>query len=358
MPKDYYQVLGVEKSATKDDIKKAFRKLAHQYHPDKKGGNESKFKEVNEAYGILSDDKKRAEYDAYGRVFSGAGGAGASDAGFGGFDFSQFSQGFGNGEVEFDLGDIFGEFFGGGRSRTPRGRDISIDLNLAFEESIFGIEREILLNKVSSCAVCKGTGAKAGSSLETCYTCNGKGRVKEVRRSIIGSFATAKICEVCNGIGKIPKEKCETCGGKGVLKKDQEIKVKIPSGIDDGEVVRLSSMGEAISGGAAGDLYIKIHVAKHPQFHKEGSDLVMTLNIKLTDALLGAKYIVKTLDGNIELKVPKGLKFGEILRIKGKGVPNDRGRRGDILAKVKIDLPQKLSKEAEKIIEKLRGEGV
>jgi molecular chaperone DnaJ len=354
--KDYYQTLGIEKNASKDDIKKAFRKLAHQYHPDKKGGNESKFKEVNEAYGILSDDKKRAEYDAYGRVFSGAGGS--EDAGFGGFDFSQFSQGFNQNGFEFDLGDIFSEFFGGGKARTPRGRDISIDLNLTFEESIFGVERDILLNKVSSCDTCKGTGARSGSSLETCSTCNGNGKVKEVRRSIVGSFTTTKICETCNGTGKIPKEKCETCGGKGVLKKDQDIKVKIPSGIDDGEVVRLSSMGEAVSRGTAGDLYIKIHVSRHPIYRREGNNLVMTLNIKLTDALLGAKYAIKTLDGNIELKVPKGLKFGEILRIKGKGVPSESGRRGDILVKVKIDLPQKLSKKAEETIEKLREEGV
>lgn len=358
MSKDYYNILGVEKNATKDDIKKAFRKLAHQYHPDKKGGDEARFKEVSEAYSVLSDDKKRAEYDAYGRVFSGAGQGGA---GYGDFDFSQFTQGFGgNGGVEFDLGDIFGEFFSGmaGRTRTRRGRDISIDQELTFEEAIFGVERNILLNKISVCEVCNGNGAEPGSELETCATCNGKGTIKEVRRSIIGSISTTKTCETCNGKGKIPKEKCRTCGGAGVHKREHEIKVRIPAGIENGEVVRLAGMGEAVAGGAPGDLYIKVRVRPHPVFKKEGNDLVMDLTVKLTDAILGTKYNIKTLDGEISVKIPKGVTFGEILRVKGKGVPLSKRERGDLLIKVKIDLPRKLSREAEKAIEKLREEGI
>jgi len=358
MAKDYYQILGVDKKASKDEIKKAFRKLAHEFHPDKKGGNEGKFKEVNEAYSVLSDDNKRAQYDAYGNAFTGAGGAGGFNPNdFVDFDFSQFNRG--GGGVEFDLGDIFGDFFGGGgRAKTKRGRDISLDINISFDESIFGVERKVLLHKVAQCPTCSGSGAKKGSAMETCGTCNGNGKIKEVRRSIIGSFSTVRTCDVCNGSGKIPKEKCETCHGKGVLKQNQEIQVKIPAGIEDGEVVRLSGMGEAVAGGTSGDLYIKIHVDRHSTFVKSGNDLVMTLRIKLSDALLGAEFLIKTLDGEIKLRVPEGIAFGEILRVKGKGVPHGSGRRGDLLVKIIIDLPKKLSKDVKKIVESLKKEGV
>jgi molecular chaperone DnaJ len=323
MAKDYYEILGVPKDASKEDIKKAFRKLAHEHHPDKKTGNEAKFKEANEAYSVLSDDAKRKQYDMYGSGFSGGqgGGAGFNQNGFGGFDFSGFAQG-AQGGVEFDLGDIFGDFFGGGRSqRQNRGQDISTDIELTFEESIFGVDRTISLNKISQCTTCKGDGAKPGTELTTCATCNGKGTIREVRQSIIGSFASNRVCDVCHGRGKIPKEKCETCRGRGTLKRESEIKVHIPEGIEDGEVLRLPGQGEAIAGGTTGDLYIKIHVRDHKIFQREGANLVMDLKIKLTDALLGAQYGVETLDGAITVKIPEGVSFGEVLRIKGKGVP-------------------------------------
>ncbi len=364
MSKNYYELLGITKSASAEEVKKAFRTLAHRYHPDKKGGDEAKFKEVNEAYSVLSDDKKRAEYDAYGRVFSGGAGGGQSTGfeGFEGFDFSNFAQGQGfagntNG-FEFDLGDIFSDFFGGQRERTKRGRDISVDVQLSFSESIFGVERRMLLNKTSACDICKGSGAKPGAKMETCKTCNGKGKVRENRRSIFGSVQTTRTCDACEGRGEIPSEKCATCHGAGVTRKQEEIVVKAPAGIEDGEVIRLTGAGEAIRGGTAGDLYIKVHVQKHSLFKREGTNLVMDLPVKLSSALLGDEYTLETLDGNVIVKIPEGIKPGELLRLRGKGVPIDRTRRGDLLIRVTIDIPTKLSKEAKKLVEDLKRHGI
>ncbi len=371
MAKDYYELLGVDKKANKEEIKKAFRLLAHKYHPDKKGGDAEKFKQINEAYSVLSDDAKRAQYDTYGQTFAGGAGPGAGGfggqggfGGFGDFDFSQFTQGGQGGGFEFDLGDIFGDVFGGGRraAQNKRGRDISIDIELSFEDSIFGSERTVLLNKVSVCDICHGSGAEKTNGREsemiTCATCNGKGSLREMKRTILGQFETTKTCETCHGSGKVPKEKCHACRGAGVLKKETEIKVSIPAGIDNGEMIRLSGQGEAVSGGTAGDLYIKIYVKKHPVFKKDGVNLVMDQNIKLTDAILGGSLNVTTLDGVITVKIPEGVTHGEVLRIKAKGVPYEKNHRGDILIKLHILIPKKLSKEAKKSIESLREQGI
>ncbi len=353
--KDYYNILGVDKKATKDDIKKAFRNLAHKYHPDKKTGDDSKFKEINEAYSILSDDSKRAQYDQFGT--SGPNSGFNSGAGFNGFDFSQFTQG-ANG-FEFDFGDIFGDMFGNGRARqAKRGRDISVDIELSFEDAVFGVERVILLNKISKCDTCAGTGAEKGSDLSTCTICNGKGSVREIKRSIFGQFESVSTCENCHGTGKVPRIKCHTCGGKGVYKKETEIKVKIPAGIENGEMIRLSGAGEAVTSGDSGDLYIKIHIKKHPIFRKDGQNLYMDLNINLTSALLGNEETIKTLDGDISVKIPEGVTHGEVLRVRNKGVPYSKGSRGDLLIKLHIVLPKKLSKEARKTIEGLKKEGL
>lgn len=356
--KDYYNSLGIEKNASKDEIKKAFRNLAHKYHPDKKTGDDAKFKEINEAYSVLSDDKKRAQYDQFGSYGPSASGGQGGFSGFDGFDFSQFTQGNANG-FEFDFGDIFGDIFGagGGRRQSKRGRDISIDIELSFEDSVFGVERVILLNKTSKCDFCGGTGAEKGSDMSTCETCNGKGSVREVKRSFFGQFESIATCSKCQGKGKIPKTKCSHCHGQGVIKKESEIKVKIPSGIENGEMIRLSGGGEAISGGETGDLYIKVHVKKHSVFRKEGSNLVMDLLVKLSQALLGDTVVVKTLDGDVSLKVPEAIVHGEILRIKGKGVPSGSSR-GDILARVQVQMPKKLSKGARQAIEALKSEGL
>ena len=367
MAKNYYNTLGVGKTAQTDEIKKAFRTLAHKYHPDKKGGDEAKFKEINEAYSVLSDEKKRAQYDQFGSVgangFGGGqgGGAGFGGAGFGDFDFSQFTQGgAGGAQFDFDLGDIFGDVFGGGRKQAQqaRGRDISVDIELSFEESVFGVDRTMLLNKMSTCDNCNGSGAEKGSATETCPTCNGNGTIREVKRSIFGQFETTKTCETCKGSGKVPKTKCHVCKGSGVYKRQSEIKVTIPPGIENGEMIRLSGAGEAVAGGVSGDLYIKVYVKKHAIFHKEGNDLVMDLKVKLTDALLGAEYSLKTLDGDITLKIPEGLRHGQFLKITGKGIPYAPGHRGNILVHADVNMPEKLSKEAKRKIEELRKEGI
>ncbi|MDP1625036.1 MAG: J domain-containing protein [bacterium] len=299
MSKDYYKILGVQKSASHDEIKKAFRKLAHEHHPDKKGGDDAKFKEANEAYSVLSDEKKRAQYDQFGSAgmggagFGGFGGQGFNPNDFG-FDFSNFSRngfqgGFGqNGQVEFDLNDILGGIFGGGRQRVRRGRDIQVDVDLTFEESVFGTERELPVRK--------------------------------------------------------------------------GLKVKIPPGLDTGEMVRLSGAGEEIEGGHPGDLYVRVHVKRHPTFRKEGHNLVADMEIKLTDAIMGTTYNLKTLDGDIALKVPEGVANGEVLRVKGKGVPTTAhgkdGHRGDIYIRVSVKMPRKLSKAAKAAVEELKKEGV
>ena len=357
MSKDYYDTLGVKKDASKDEIKKAFRKLAHQYHPDKKGGNEGKFKEVNEAYNILSNDKKRREYDTYGKAFGGGGFQGAGD--FSGFDFSQFTQG-GQGYTDLDLGDIFSDFFsGGGRGRrVKRGSDVSIDLELSFYDSIFGTERRILLNKTSKCDDCDGSGAEKGSGMERCKTCNGHGRVHETAKSFFGTFTTERECRECQGGGQVPKKKCKTCGGYGLNKKQEEILVKIPVGIEDGQMIKMTGAGEAIKGGVSGDLYIKVHVKADRNFKKSGNNLETNLHIKMTDALLGGEYTINTLDGKLKVKIPEGITFGEILRVKEKGVPMAQNIRGDLYIKIHIDLPKKLSKKAKETLEDLKEEGL
>lgn len=362
MAKDYYRVLEVDRKASPDDIKKAFRKLAHKYHPDKGGGDEAKFKEVSEAYAVLSDEKKRREYDAYGQAFPGGAPGGADGNPFGGFDFSQFQQGF-NGGVEFDFGDIFGDIFGGrrgGASRgQARGRDISIDIELSFKEAVFGVTRDVLLTKVSSCGVCSGTGAKPGTELDTCKTCNGSGKVHEVRNSILGQFTSTRACASCEGAGKVPKEKCVECKGHGVRPKQEEIHLKVPTGIEHGEMIRMPRMGEAVKGGVPGDLYVKVHVKPHPLFRREGANLVMDLPVKLTDALSGTTVTIQALDGkNLEVKIPPMKRADELLRIRGKGVPTGGSSHGDLIVHLEVALPQKLSSKAKKALEDLKTEGL
>ncbi len=363
--KDYYNVLGVDKKADKEEIKKAFRKMAHKYHPDKGGGDDSKFKEVTEAYSILSDDKKRREYDAYGQAFpgsTGGGQAGRQQQGnpFGGFDFSQFQQGFGGGQ-EFDFGDIFGDIFSGGRgaqARAPRGRDISIDLEISFKDAVFGTSRNVLIAKVSICSLCHGTGAKPGTELEACKTCNGGGRIHETRNSILGQFSSVRVCTICEGTGKVPKERCTECKGHGTRRKEGEIKINIPAGIDNGEMVRLPQQGEAIKAGIAGDLYVKVHVKPHQTFRREGANLIMDLPVKLTDALLGTTVSFESLEGKtLEVKIPPMKRAEELLRVAGKGIPVE-GSRGDLIIRLEVALPHKLSGKARKTLEDLKSEGL
>jgi len=369
MNKDYYNILGVNKNASKDEIKKAFYKLAQKYHPDKKEGNEAKFKQVNEAYQVLSDDSKREKYDQYGSSFENVqhGYTGSQQGGFGDFDFSGFSTrgGQANGDMEFDFGnlnDIFSDFFTGGmggrKAQARRGRDISTEIQISFADSIFGANRKILITKTSNCTVCHGSGAKVGTKMQTCKYCNGQGKIHEAKRSFLGTISSTKICEECLGSGEVPSEKCEKCKGTGVLRREEEISIVIPAGIRDGEMIRMSGMGEAVSKGTAGDLYIKINVAPHAIFKRDGSNLVMNLNLKLSDALLGTEYPIQTLDGEIKVVIPEGVSVNEILRVKGKGVPVSQTKRGDLLIKLNIKLPNKLSRKSKELIEQLKKEGI
>jgi len=363
MSKNYYETLGVEKNASKEEIKKAFHKQALKYHPDKNNGDDKRFKAVNEAYQVLSDEQKRARYDQFGSADGpmGGGNYGGQQGGFGGFDFSggfQNGQGFDMG----DIGDIFGDFFGGGMGRSQskkhRGRDIQTEINLTFSESIFGTNKKVSITKQATCDICKGTGAKVGTKMNTCKTCNGQGQIREVRRSILGSFSTTKTCEDCLGSGKIPSEKCSNCRGAGVYRKQKEINLNIPAGINDTEMLKMTGEGEDVKGGLSGDLYIKVNVKPHPQYKRDGLNLTMDLPIKLTDAILGTTYKLKTLEEHeIEVKIPEGINHHELLRVRGKGVPSSRGR-GDIILRIVIKMPSKLSRKEKEIIEELKKEGL
>jgi molecular chaperone DnaJ len=359
MSKDYYKTLGIDKNASEADIKSAFRKLAHQHHPDKNKGDDKKFKEINEAYQTLSDKTKRAQYDQFGSngpQFGGQGGGnpfgGAGGNPFDGFDFSQFQGGFGQGGFEFDLGDLFG---GGGRSRSRRGSDLETSLKITFKESVFGVEKTITLNRTATCKTCHGNGAKPGTSLHTCKACDGKGKIVRVQRTILGNIQTAVECDQCFATGKIPDEKCGTCRGAGIVREKEDLKVKIPEGVNNGDTLRMDGAGEAISGGPSGDLYIHLSVETHPVFKRTGNDLLMPLEVSLVDALLRTKIVVETLDGKEECEIPEGTNTGDQLRIRHKGVPHGRSR-GDIVVGVKIKMPKKLSGKAREIIEGLKKE--
>jgi len=350
MAKNYYDILGVDKKATKDDVKKAFRKLAQKHHPDK-GGNEDTFKEITEAYSVLGDEKRRREYDTYGQSFQGGGESNP----FEGFDFSGFQQ---QGGMEFDLGDIFGDLFGGRSPRQRRGRDISIDIEVSFKESIQGGTRQVLITKIGKCDICSGSGAKPGTELESCRTCNGAGRVHESRNSILGAFSSVRTCPTCEGSGKVPREECKNCAGRGVLRKEEEIRVAIPAGIDGGEMIRMPGLGEAAKGGVPGDLYVKVHVKPHAVFKKQGLNLTMETPLKLTDALLGTTMNITTIDDKmLEVKVPPMTAPEQTLRIRNKGVNVD-GRVGDLLIHLTAAFPKKLSGKAKKLVEELKSESL
>lgn len=361
--KDYYAILGVEKKADADTIKKAFFKIAAKHHPDKKDGNEAKFKEASEAYSTLSDEKKRREYDMYGQTFAGSGDTGGQtqNGGFSGFEGFDMG-GFQNVEFDFgDIGDIFGNMWGGGfdTKKEKRGRDISIEIEASFKEGVFGTERNVLLSKVSKCKSCIGSGGEISKGKESCKTCNGVGRLTEAKRTIMGVFQTVRQCDHCDGTGQAFKEKCNTCHGAGTATLREEIKVIIPSGMQNGEMIRMSQMGEAVKGGVSGDLYVKVRIAADKNWTREVNDLYIKHDIKLTDAILGAEHTVVAFDGDIIVTIPNGSNTGDIIRVKGRGVPYNMGRnRGDILVKINVMLPKKLDKEMKKIIESLRDIGL
>lgn len=360
MAKDYYDILGVSRSASDEEIKKAFRKKAHEFHPDKSHGDEVKFKEANEAYQVLSNKEKRGQYDQYGQTFEDArrqGGGPGAGAGFGGFG----QQGGFQGNVDMgDLGDIFGDMFGfgGGRSRRTRkqsGADIQADLLLTFREAVFGVTKEFSLYKEATCEKCNGNGAEPGARVTTCSTCKGSGQVQRVVNSIFGQVAQAVVCSVCDGQGSIPTQKCKTCGGDGKLKRDTNIKVNVPAGIDDGETLRLQNQGEAGERGAgAGDLYLRIRITPDDRYKRKGADILSEVHLGLASAALGTKVEIETLDGPVSVKIPAGTQSGKVFRLGDKGVPHLRKRgRGDHLVSIIVETPRKLSGERKKLLKKL-----
>jgi molecular chaperone DnaJ len=365
MPKDYYDILGVSKNASEDEIKKAYRKLAHQHHPDKKGGDEAKFKEINDAYSVLSDKGKRQRYDQFGHAGGGANaGQGFGGHGAGGFDFGGFRQGAGGFGFDFNGGgfeDLFSEMFGGAarggtRTRPRAGADIQVDVEITFEEMAKGVAKEIRLRKSVSCDVCGGTGGKPGSEKKTCPTCQGAGQVKRTVRSFLGVFTQVETCATCHGRGTVFAEQCVKCHGEGRVKDEQTVSVEIPAGIQNGQTVSLPGYGEAGEPGAsAGDLFVTVRVKPHPAFERKGDDVVSTAEISFAQAALGDKIRVRTLEGDVNMKVPAGTQSGEIFRIRDKGIPHlGKWGRGDHLVKVVVRVPKKLDREQKKLIEKLR----
>lgn len=369
MSTDYYSILGVSKTASPDEIKGAFRKKAHQFHPDKKGGDEKKFKELNEAYQVLSNPEKRQQYDQFGSTFEQAqrqGGGG----GFNGWrDFSGAANGF-NVNMD-DLGDIFGnigDIFGFGSASGRRrkagpvgGQDIHTSMTIDFREAVFGIEKIIELDKIIACDKCNGSGVEPGAKIETCPECKGSGQVRRVQQTILGAFQSVTTCPRCGGEGKSASQNCRKCDGQGRVRSSERIKIKIPAGINEGESIRLSGKGEAgIKGGPAGDLFITFRVKPDPEFSREGDDLKTSIYIPFSTAALGGKIEVKTLDGSfIKLKIPDGTESGKVFKIRNQGVEHLRSRgQGDLLVEVKIKTPQRLSREQKKIIEELAGEGI
>ncbi len=347
--RDYYEVLGISRSASIEEIKRAYRRLARQYHPDvnKSPDAEAMFKEINEAYQVLSDPEKRAMYDRYGH-------AGVDEnAGAGGFDFEGFG-GFG------DFGDIFDELFGFGsrRRRTGgprRGEDIYTSVTISFEESIFGTEREIEIRREETCPHCHGTGAEPGTSPTRCPVCGGTGQVRRVRQSILGSFVQVTTCPRCGGTGEIITTPCSVCHGRKTIVATRKIKVKIPAGIEDGMQLRLSGEGHAgKNGGPSGNLYVEVHVKPHPFFKRKGDDIYLELPINIAQAALGDVVPVPTLYGSEELKIPAGTQSGKQFVLKGKGAPNVRGSgKGDEIVTVKVVVPTKLSKKQRELLQEL-----
>jgi len=352
--RDYYEILGVGKSASADEIKKAFRKAATQHHPDKEGGDETKFKEISEAYEVLKDSSKRQRYDQFGHA--GVGSSAASDgnpfAGFGGqgqninFDFG-----------DLGLGDIFGSFFGGQQrsQRQNRGRDVETSLEISFDQAVFGTEVDLNLSLEDSCEHCKGTTVEPGHELKTCDNCKGSGQVMNVTRTIFGNIQQASVCPKCHGRGKIPEKVCSVCHGKGTQRKSQTIGLKIPAGIDDGATIRLREHGEAVANGPKGDLYVNIRVKPHKKFTREGDLILSEEAIDIVDAALGTEIKVETVDGPVKMKIPAGTQSGTDFKLSGHGVPHIKtDNRGAHIVTINVETPTKLSKRQKELLQELR----
>ncbi|MCX7779122.1 MAG: molecular chaperone DnaJ [Patescibacteria group bacterium] len=379
MSSDYYKILGVSRDASPEEIKRAYRELVQKYHPDKYYGKpeykemNEKFKQINEAYQVLSDPEKRRMYDQYGPAFEQARATGGF-AGFDGFrdwatwaeamkdagqdfsfDFGDF--GFGN------LGDIFEDFFGvrtETRRRARRGRDLHLEVTIDFREAIFGSEKEISLDKFNLCPECFGSGIAKDSKFITCSNCHGSGQISKVQSTFFGQIRTTTTCSKCGGEGKIAEKKCSRCNGEGRIRERKILKIKIPAGIDEGETIILRGQGEAgVKGAAAGNLYLTFHIKPDPIFKRKGQDILSEEEISISQAVLGGKVKVKTLEGEVILKIPPGTKPGQVFKLKGKGVPYLKGRgRGDQLVTIHIKIPKTLTRKQKELLEELQNEGL
>ncbi len=354
--RDYYEVLGIDKNANDQEIKSAFRKLAKKYHPDLNPDNkeaEHKFKEINEAYEVLSNSEKKSRYDRFGHA--GVNGAGAGAGGFGQQGFDDFGDIF---------GDIFGDFFGGGfssrgrRNGPKKGADIKIKLDIKFEEAAFGAEKEIKFRRTENCSACNGTGAKPGTSKEKCPKCHGSGELKYTQNTPFGQIVNVKTCDKCNGTGQIIKEPCSKCRGTGKIKKIKKINIKIPAGVDTGSVIPLRGEGEpGEKGGPRGDLYVYINVLPHEIFEREGNTVICEFPISFVQAALGDELQVPTLDGKVKYSIPAGTQTGTVFRLRNKGIPNVRGHgRGDQYVKVTVKVPKNLSEKQKQILREFANE--
>lgn len=362
--KDYYEILGVPKNASQEEIKKAFYKLAHKYHPDK-GGDVEKFKEINEAYQVLSNPEKRAQYDKFGRVFEGGG---YQTEGFPGFDWSSFDfEGpfgfnFSGFNKDFDLSDLFSDFFGGEKNKQKennKGRDLEVVVNLTLEEAATGVKKEVSFKTYITCEHCKGKGYEPDSKLKTCPLCKGEGVVRETKKTFFGVFTQITDCPKCKGRGKIPEKPCHVCGGDGRIYSKKTLLVEIPQGVRNNEVIRIKGEGEAgMFSSASGDLYIKVKILPHPIFERKNDDLFMNLVISFPEAVLGAEKEIETLDKKkILLKIPSGTESGEIFRIRNKGIKHfNLSGAGDLFIKVKVKTPKKISSKAKELLEELKKE--
>lgn len=367
MPKDYYQILGISRDASQDEIKKAYYKLAHQHHPDK-GGEEKKFKEINEAYQVLSNKEKREQYDRFGQVFEGAQTGGTAP----GFDFTWAWGGKPGEDFGFEFGDLGGlsemleEIFGFGT--TPRrkkdikkGRDIRIDIEVPLESVLANQEKEISLSKLIQCSRCHGTGAEPGTKIKECFTCRGTGRVQQIRRTPFGSFTKYVTCPECGGEGNRPEKVCNVCQGEGRVRGEGTINIFIPAGVDSNQMIKVEGKGEAGKKGAkSGDLYVRVFVKTNPIFERKGDDLYTSVPITFSQVTLGEEIEIQTLEGtNILLKVPAGTESGKVLRISGKGIPHFSGYgRGSLYVELVVKTPKKLSKKQKELLEKLKEEGI
>lgn len=350
--RDYYEILGVSKNASDDEIKKAYRKAAVKFHPDKEGGDEAKFKEASEAYEVLKDSDKRQRYDQFGHA-----GVGGNSGSAGGNPFSNFG-GFSGQNVNFDFGgagfgDIFSQFFGGGQSsRQSRGRDVEVTIQLTFEEAVFGVERSIVIDMEDECLHCKGTTVEPGYDMKTCPQCKGAGQVNKVVNTIFGAIQQATVCDQCEGQGKVPEKICSVCRGKGTQQSSKTIKLKIPAGVDDGATIRLHGRGESVGRGEKGDLYVNIRVKAHKKFTREGNIILSEQHIDMVEAALGCEVDVLTVDGKIRMKIPAGTQSGADFKLSGHGAYQLRSdKRGPHIVNIVVDTPTKLSKKQKELLE-------